>query len=214
MSVRSIVSKVVAIGAISTIGVFAVAGSASANHAGETATADKSEGLADGDTISITVSNMLMPGMSTAQIMTANTWPVKGPDAFNLAEIATAPTVNINADGTGTFDYKVTVDHGTFNCEEITCYVVVFQGMGFDSYTAGFPIAFGGAPATEAPVATEAPSTEAPTTEMAVTAEAPTTEAPADDSDGGGSAGLIIGIIVAVVVIGGAGAALAKRRSA
>jgi len=227
MSVRTTVKKLAVIGALGALGVFGFAGSASADHAGETATADKSEGLADGDTITITVANMKMPGMNTAQIMTANTWPVVGPEAFNLAEFGAAPTVEINPDGTGTFEYAVSIDHGTFNCLEIQCYVVVFQGMGFDSYTAGLPISFASAesaPVTEAPVATEAPveteapmSTEAPT-EMAVTAEAPTdvaeTKAADGDEDGGGSAGIIIGIVVAVVVLGGAGAVLAKRRAA
>jgi len=222
MTVRSTVGKLAVVCALSALGVFGFAGAVVADHAGETATADKSEGLADGDTITITVANMMMPGMNTAQIMTANTWPVVGPDAFNLAEFGAAPTVEINPDGTGTFEYQVAIDHGTFNCLEIQCHVVVFQGMGFDSYTAGLPISFAAAesaPVTEAPVATEAPVvTEAPV-EMAVTVEAPAetdTKAAGAESedDGGGSAGLIIGIVVAVVVLGGAGAVLAKRRAA
>ena len=157
---------------------------------------------------------MKMPGMNTAQIMMANTWPVKGPEAFNLAEFGDAPTVTINADGTGTFDYAVKLDHGTFNCLEVQCYVVVFQGMGFDSYTAGLPVSFADpaaatTPPTEAPAATEAPTTTA--APVAVDAAAPEEEESGDDS-GGGSAGIIIAIVAAVVVIGGGGAVLAKRR--
>ncbi len=204
-------TKVVLASAVMAIGLLAGASGVSADHAGETATSDTTEGLTDGQTITISVANMKMPGMNTAQIMMANTWPVKGPEAFNLAEFGDAPTVPINADGTGTFDYTVKVDHGTFNCMDTQCYVVIFQGMGFDAYTAGLPIKFGeAAPATEAPAMTEAPATEAPTTEPMVVAPAPEENSGGDS--GGGSAGLIIGIVAAVVVLGGAGAVLAKRR--
>ena len=196
------------------IGLLAGASGVSADHAGETATSETAEGLTDGQTITISVANMKMPGMNTAQIMMANTWPVVGPEAFNLAEFGDAPTVTINPDGTGTFDYTVKLDHGTFNCLEIQCHVVIFQGMGFDSYTAGLPVSFADpaaatTPPTEAPVASEAPAaTEAP---VAVDAAAPEEEESGDDS-GGGSAGIIIAIVAAVVVIGGGGAVLAKRR--
>jgi hypothetical protein len=206
-------TRVVLASAVMAIGLMAGASGASADHAGETATSETTEGLTDGQTITISVANMKMPGMNTAQIMMANTWPVKGPEAFNLAEFGDAPTVNINPDGTGTFDYAVKLDHGTFNCLEIQCHVVVFQGMGFDSYTAGLPITFADpaaatTPPTEAPAVTEAPAaTEAPT---AVDAAAPEEES--SDDSGGGSAGIIIAIVAAVVVIGGGGAVLAKRR--
>jgi hypothetical protein len=196
------------------IGLLAGASGVSADHAGETATSETAEGLTDGQTITISVANMKMPGMNTAQIMMANTWPVVGPEAFNLAEFGDAPTVTINPDGTGTFDYTVKLDHGTFNCLEIQCHVVIFQGMGFDSYTAGLPVSFADpaaatTPPTEAPAASEAPAaTEAP---VAVDAAAPEEEESGDDS-GGGSAGIIIAIVAAVVVIGGGGAVLAKRR--
>ncbi|MFM7489888.1 MAG: hypothetical protein ACKO36_06045 [Actinomycetota bacterium] len=201
-------TRVVLASAVMAIGLLAGASGVSADHAGETATSETTEGLTDGQTITISVANMKMPGMNTAQIMMANTWPVVGPEAFNLAEFGDAPTVNINPDGTGTFDYAVTLDHGTFNCLEIQCHVVVFQGMGFDSYTAGLPITFADpaaatTPPTEAPAATEAP--------VAVDAAAPEEEESGDDS-GGGSAGIIIAIVAAVVVIGGGGAVLAKRR--
>jgi len=205
----------VVLGAVGvSIGLLAGTSGVSADHAGETATSDTTEGLTDGQTITISVTNMLMPGMSTAQIMMANTWPVVGPDAFNLAEFGEAPTVTINPDGTGTFDYAVKIDHGTYNCLEIQCHVVVFQGMGFDSYTAGLPVSFADpaaatTPPTEAPPATDAPApTEAPEVSLEESAQA---DDSGDDS-GGGSAGIIIAVVAAVVVIGGGGAALAKRR--
>jgi hypothetical protein len=207
-------TRVVLASAVMAIGLLAGASGVSADHAGETATSETAEGLTDGQTITISVANMKMPGMNTAQIMMANTWPVVGPEAFNLAEFGDAPTVTINPDGTGTFDYTVKLDHGTFNCLEIQCHVVIFQGMGFDSYTAGLPVSFADpaaatTPPTEAPVASEAPAaTEAP---VAVDAAAPEEEESGDDS-GGGSAGIIIAIVAAVVVIGGGGAVLAKRR--
>jgi len=207
-------TRVVLASAVMAIGLLAGASGVSADHAGETATSETAEGLTDGQTITISVANMKMPGMNTAQIMMANTWPVVGPEAFNLAEFGDAPTVTINPDGTGTFDYTVKLDHGTFNCLEIQCHVVIFQGMGFDSYTAGLPVSFADpaaatTPPTEAPAASEAPAaTEAP---VAVDAAAPEEEESGDDS-GGGSAGIIIAIVAAVVVIGGGGAVLAKRR--
>lgn len=208
-------TRVALASAVMAIGLLAGASGVSADHAGETATSETTEGLTDGQTITISVANMKMPGMNTAQIMMANTWPVKGPEAFNLAEFGDAPTVSINPDGTGTFDYAVKLDHGTFNCLDTQCYVVVFQGMGFDSYTAGLPISFADpaaatTPPTEAPAATEAPATtEAPM--VVATAPTESSDESGDDS-GGGSAGIIIAIVAAVVVIGGGGAVLAKRR--
>jgi len=195
-----------------SIGLLAGASGVSADHAGETATSDTTEGLTDGQTITISVTNMLMPGMSTAQIMMANTWPVVSPDAFNLGEFGAAPTVTIKPDGTGTFDYAVKIDHGTFNCLKIQCYVVVFQGIGYESYTAGLPVSFADPAAattstTEAPAPTSAPI-EAPEMSIEESAEA----GDSGDDSGGGSAGIIIAVVAAVVVIGGGGAALAKRR--
>lgn len=195
---------------VATFGLVGIAGLATADHAGESATADVSEGLTDGQTITITVENMKSPGMTTAQIMMANTWPVRGPEAFNLAEIATAPTVEINPDGTGTFEYTVTVDHGTFNCLEVQCHVVIFQGMGFDSYTAGLPVSFVDESATT--TTEEVVEETTPSTEPLVISPAPETTAD-DGGDEGGSAGLIIVIVVVVVVLGGVGIVLAKRRS-
>jgi len=125
-----------------SIGLLAGASGVSADHAGETATSNTTKGLTDGQTITISVTKMLKPGTSTAQVIMANTWPVVSPDAFNLGEFAAAPTVTIKSDGTGTFDYAVKIDHGTFNCLKIQCYVVVFQGVGFGAYTAGLPVSF------------------------------------------------------------------------
>lgn len=202
MSVTTMLKKTLAAGAVGVFAFAAAAGMASADHAGETATADQTEGLTDGQTITISVTNMKSPDMTEAQIMMANTWPVAGPEAFNLAEFGSAPKVPINPDGTGTFEYTVAIDHGTFNCLEIQCYVVVFQGIGFDSFTGGFPVTF--SDGTETTVAEEEEGEE--TTGSG--------DSDGDSDDGGGSMGLIIGIVAAVVVLGGAGAVLAKRRSA
>ena len=201
MSVTTMLKKTLAAGAVGIFAFAAAAGMASADHAGETATADQTEGLTDGQTITVSVTNMKSPDMTEAQVMMANTWPVAGPEAFNLAEFGTAPKVPINADGTGTFEYTVAIDHGTFNCLEIQCYVVVFQGIGFDSFTGGFPVTF--SDGTETTVAEE----EAEETTGSGNGDG-------DSDEGGGSMGLIIGIVAAVVVLGGAGAVLAKRRSA
>ena len=199
MSVSTTFRKTLAAGAVGLFAFAAAAGLASADHAGETATADQTENLTDGQTITISVTNLKAPGQTTAQIMMANTWPVAGPEAFNLAEFAEAPTVNINPDGTGTFDYTVKIDHGTYNCLQIQCYVVVFQGIGFDSFTGGFPVTFSDGTTDT----TEAPAEEEPET----------TSGSGESDSGGSSMGLIIGIVAAVVVLGGAGAVLAKRRA-
>lgn len=202
MSVSTLFKKTLAAGAVGVFALATATGMASANHAGEEASADQTEGLTDGQTITITVANMKSPDMTTAQIMMANTWPVAGPEAFNLAEFGDAPTVDINPDGTGTFEYTVKIDHGTFDCLAVQCYVVVFQGIGFDSYTGGFPVTF--SDGTETTVAEEGEEEE--TTGAG--------DSDGDSDDGGSSMGLIIGIVAAVVVLGGAGAVLAKRRSA
>jgi hypothetical protein len=221
-------------GLVAGAAVLCSVGSVQADHASETLTLSKSEGVTDGETVTLNFAGMLKPGETTVLAIMANTFPVVGPDAFNLEEFDPSKTYPVNPDGTGAIEFVANIDHGTFNCLEIQCYVVVFQGIGNDSYTAGAPINFAGAgaetvPATEPPVTeppvTEPAATEPPATEPAVVETAPaettppeasvTAEADGDaegDDDGGGSGGLIIGIIAALAVVGGGAAFLLSKK--
>ena len=173
-------------------------------HNGETMVLSNSEGLEDGETLTVELTSFL-PG-ATVTVVTCYRYPAAGPSDCELSNYG-MHTASIGNDGSATIEYPVS--HVPDRCDASTpCFIVAGDGIGANANYAAVEVTFSGAVASET---TEAPSTTAaPTT----TAAPATTESPsaADGDDGGTNTGLIIAIIaIAAAVIGG-GAYVAKSR--
>ncbi len=217
-----------AIAAITLSGVAGLAGTASATHAGETIVVSKTTGLADGETVHVTVSNFT-PAAKPVKIVIAGQATFTGvPSKLNFTEYAAAPTITLAADGTGEADYAVKIDHGMDNdgnplvCGKggQQCWLIAVQEpfLPQPNY-ASQEITFGDAAPTGPTVTIAAPTTTAAvTTTTAPPVETTTTTAKAtvtvtdDSKDNGSNTGLIVGIAAgAVVVLGGLGFAMTRR---
>lgn len=198
---------------------------AGADHAGEVVELSKSEGLTDGETVTITWSGF-QPGVQ-ANIMVVGEFPIATiPTRMNMEEFGqfTAPTDDT---GAGSTEYQVVKDHGTDTTgaplvcgADTQCWVVVQQVPFTEGWYNGVEITFADDAPAETTTTTEAveetTTTEAETTtttESNVSDEVVTTTDESDDDDGSNT-GLIIGIVAAVVVLGGGAAyALNKRKN-
>jgi len=210
---------------------------ASAHHADEKVEVDKTTDLNDGDTVKVTFSGFTAGGKPAKVVIAGQGELVTIPDKLNFDEYAVAPSVDVAADGTGSFDYVVTADHGTvqdgstLDCRIQQCWIVVVQEPflpqpNYDSVPITFvggsvtPTTDAAAPTT-APAAAETTAPVAETTAPETTTSAPattTTEVTADegvtveDDDDGGSGVLYAVVAGVVVVLGAAGFVIARRK--
>ena len=172
---RTIRRLLIAVVAITLVGLF-VGPVAVADHGlghnGETMELSKSEGIEDGEVVTVTLTSWL-PG-KTATIVTCFNFPAVGPADCELSNYG-MHIVTIGDDGTATYDYPVAVVPG--RCDENnSCFIVAGDGIGGSANYAGQPITFAAASAVEPepePEPTEAPEPE-PTPEP----EPEPTEAP------------------------------------
>ena len=108
-------------------------GQASAKHAGESITVSTTTGLADGDTVRVTVAGFT-PNANPVKLVIAGQGDlVTIPDKLNFDEYAVAPEVPIAANGTGATDFVMTSDHGTvqdgttLDCLVDQCWLIAVQ---------------------------------------------------------------------------------------
>lgn len=209
-----------------------VAGTAGADHAGESITLSQNSGLSDGDTITVTVSGFVPDARPVKLVVAGQGKLVTIPDKLNFDEYAVAPEVSISADGTGTAEFLMYADRGTvqdgttLNCNVDRCWVIAVQEPFLpEPYYASAEVFFGdNAPdpdepeTTEAPATTEAPeTTEAPATTETTEAPEPIDEseevaAPVESDDDGGSALIWVLLAVAVAAVGGAAFYFTKQK--
>ena len=146
MSNRTARRLLVAFFAVALAG-FAAASPAAADHGeghnGETLELSKSEGLADGEVVTVTLTSWL-PG-NTATVVTCYIFPAAGPGDCELSNYGEYSTV-IADDGTGTVEYPVSIIAG--RCDETTpCFVVAGDGfVGANFAAQQFTFAAGAAP--------------------------------------------------------------------
>ncbi len=134
-------------------------------HNGETMELSKSEGIADGEVVTVTLTSWL-PG-NTATIVTCFRYPAAGPADCELSNYG-QHTAQIGDDGTATYDYPVAVVPG--RCDETTpCYIVAGDGFGPDANYASQLVTFAGSSSEPEPVAE-------PTEEMVEPVAEPTEE--------------------------------------
>ncbi len=147
-------------------------------HNGETLELSNSEGLQDGEVVTVTLTSWL-PG-KTATVVTCYTFPAAGPADCELSNYG-MHIVTIGDDGTGSLEYPVVFVPG--RCDETTaCFVVAGDGFGPNANYAAqeFTLAAGSAPEPEPepePAPTEAPEPE-PTPDPEPTPEPEPTQAP------------------------------------
>ena len=95
-------------------------------HNGETMEVSKSEGIEDGDVITVTLTSWL-PG-KTATVVTCYNYPAAGPADCELSNYGTH-IVTIAEDGTATIDYPVKVI--PLRCDaDNPCFIVAGDGFG------------------------------------------------------------------------------------
>ena len=199
-------------------------------HNGETLELSKSEGLQDGEVVTVTLTSWL-PG-KTATVVTCYTYPAAGPADCELSNYG-MHIVTIADDGTGSLEYPIAIVPG--RCDETTaCLVVAGDGFGPNANYAAQEFTFAAASAAEPepepePAPTEAPEPE-PTpepepepTEAAAPAPEPEPEpteapgaaaAPATDDDGGSSIWVwLLPVIIVVVVLALVALWIRQRRS-
>ncbi len=188
-------------------------------HNGETLELSKSEGLMDGEVVTVTLTSWL-PG-KTATVVTCYVYPAAGPADCELSNYGTH-TTTIADDGTGTVEYPIAVVPGRCDHDN-PCLVVAGDGFGANANYAAQQITFAvpepepePAPEPE-PVPEPEPEPEPapepepePAPEPEADAAAPAT---ADDS-GGSAASWLVPVIIVVVVLAAVAAVLARRRSA
>ena len=198
-------------------------------HNGETMTLSKEADIADGETVTVTLTSFLPDASIT--VVTCYNFPSAGPADCELSNYG-QHTATADADGMATVEYPVSVIAGRCDHEN-PCHIVAGDGIGPNANYAGVQVTFAvvedAAPEPEPTAAPEPEPTPTPETTAAPEPEpepAPeTTAAPApeptaapapapSDDDGGGSAGLIVLIAVVAVVLVGGGVVLARRRSA
>ena len=241
MSGRTIRGLLVAAIAVALFGL-AVTPAAVADHGlghnGETMELSKSEDIADGEVVTVTLSSFL-PG-KTATIVTCFTFPAAGPNDCELSNYGMHIT-KIGDDGTATADYPVAMVPG--RCDDTTpCFIVAGDGFGPSANFAGVEITFAAASAPEpeptpeptpestpeptpesTPESTSEPTPEltpAPTEQMSEPEpESESTEeltAPAGDDDDDGSSVWVwlLPVIIVVVVLAAIALWLIRRRAA
>ena len=204
-------------------------------HNGETMTLSKEADIADGETVTVTLTSFLPDASIT--VVTCYNFPSAGPADCELSNYG-QHTATADADGMATVEYPVSVIAGRCDHEN-PCHIVAGDGIGPNANYAGVQVTFAvveeaapepeptAAPEPEptpAPETTAAPEPEpeptpAPETTAAPAPEPEPTAAPApapapSDDGGGGSGGLIVAIAVVAVVLVGGGVVLARRRSA
>ena len=123
MSYRTI-GRLLAASAAVVLAAIALAPAAVADHGeghnGETLELSKSEGLVDGEVVTVTLTSWL-PG-NTATVVTCYIFPAAGPGDCELSNYGTYSTT-IADDGTGTVEYPVAIIPG--RCDEtMPCFVV------------------------------------------------------------------------------------------
>ncbi len=202
-------------------------------HNGETLELSKSEGLQDGEVVTVTLTSWL-PG-KTATVVTCYTYPAAGPADCELSNYG-MHIATIGDDGTGTLEYPVVIVPG--RCDETTaCLVVAGDGFGPNANYAAQEFTFAAGSAAEPepepePAPTEAPEpeptpepTEAPEPEPTpepepepepteAAAPAPAAAPAADDDDGGSSVWVwLLPVIIVVVVLALVGFWIRQRRS-
>ena len=212
-------------------------------HNGETLELSKSEDIAHGEVVTVTLTSWL-PG-KTATLSTCYIFPAAGPADCELSTYG-QHTAKIGDDGTGTVEYPVVIVPG--RCDATTsCFIVAGDGIGPNANYAGHEFSFAADAAPEPepisepePEPTEAPEpepisepepTEAPepepTPEPTEAAPAPepepepeATEAPtaaaastSDDDDGSSVWAWLLPVIIVVVVLALAGMWIRQRRS-
>ena len=95
-------------------------------HNGETLEVSKSEGIEDGDVLTVTLTSWL-PG-KTATVVTCYNYPAAGPADCELSNYG-QHTVTIAEDGTATYDYPVKVI--PLRCDaDNPCFIVAGDGFG------------------------------------------------------------------------------------
>lgn len=202
-------------------------------HNGETMTLSKEADIADGETVTVTLTSFLPDASIT--VVTCYNFPSAGPADCELSNYG-QHTATADADGMATVEYPVSVVPGRCDHEN-SCFIVAGDGIGPNANYAGVEVTFAmveeaapepeptAAPEPEpepVPETTAAPEPEPTPAPETTAAPAPEPEpeptaapAPAtSDGGGGGSAGLIVVIAVVAVVVVGGGVVLARRRSA
>ena len=129
MSYRTI-GRLLVVSAAVMLAAVALAPAAVADHGeghnGETLELSKSEGLVDGEVVTVTLTSWL-PG-KTATVVTCYNYPAAGPADCELSNYGTH-TTTIADDGTGTVEYPVAIVPG--RCDHtVSCYVVAGDGFG------------------------------------------------------------------------------------
>lgn len=199
-------------------------------HNGETMTLSKEADIADGETVTVTLTSFLPDASIT--VVTCYNFPSAGPADCELSNYG-QHTATADADGMATVEYPVSVIAGRCDHEN-PCHIVAGDGIGPNANYAGVQVTFAvveeatpepeptpapepepePTPAPETTAAPEPEPTPAPETTAAPAPEPTAAPAPAPSDDGGGSAGLIVLIAVVAVVLVGGGVVLARRRSA
>ena len=140
-------------------------------HNGETLELSKSEGLQDGEVVTVTLTSWL-PG-KTATVVTCYTYPAAGPADCELSNYG-MHIVTIGDDGTGSLEYPIAIVPG--RCDETTaCLIVAGDGFGPNANYAAQEFTFAAGSAAQPEPEPEPASTEAPEPEPAST-EAPEPE--------------------------------------
>ncbi|WP_419918800.1 hypothetical protein [Candidatus Poriferisocius sp.] len=134
-------------------------------HNGETLELSKIEGIVDGEVVTVTLTSWL-PG-KTATIVTCFNYPVAGPTDCELSNYG-QHTVDIDDDGTATYDYPVAVVPG--RCDETTqCFIVAGDGIGAEANSAAQLVSFAAASEPEPEPTEEMVATPEPTEEVTPT---------------------------------------------
>ena len=107
-------------------------------HNGETLELSKSEGLMDGEVVTVTLTSWL-PG-KTATVVTCYVYPAAGPADCELSNYGTH-TTTIADDGTGTVEYPIAVVPGRCDHDN-PCLVVAGDGFGANANYAAQQITF------------------------------------------------------------------------
>ena len=162
-------------------------------HNGETMEVSKSEGIEDGDVLTVTLTSWL-PG-KTATVVTCYNYPAAGPADCELSNYG-QHTVEIAEDGTATYDYPVSVI--PLRCDaDNPCFILAGDGFGPAANYAAQLVTF-------AAVAEPEPEPEPEVVEEEAEEE---TAAVADDDDGDDSGfnwipiAVLIPVIIVVVLV-------------
>ena len=138
----------------------------------------KSEGLVDGEVVTVTLASWL-PG-KTVTVVTCYNYPAAGPSDCELSNYGTHTTA-IGDDGTGTLEYPVSVVPG--RCDETTpCLVVAGDGFGANANYAAQQFTFAGADAAEPEPAEETTEPEPAEEPAEETTEPEPAEEPAEET--------------------------------